>query len=405
MKKKAQKTKVEPAKKQAKRFVRVFNRAQYKIVDGSAYNIEPSSADYRSEDEVLDASKRARLLDITRNLVRNSSLFNTILGQLTTNVVSTCGGKIILNIPDDKLNSSIKESFYSYTRNVDFYTGDTLNHLLKRVLREYVIGGDCVLLYDDCLIEGSGKVLLFESNEIVDVPQAEIVKRYGKGSRISQGKVYSANGRHIGTVVSKSQRGQGEKIDPSKCYYLKKDPNGNWTDSYWFQFSSNWREGRGVSQAASAIATIHQLEDLVQSELMASRRNAQIFCWLTQSQSNEAAVPSVFDAGTDFDSMSDEEIEQAVSQESEDVKTISFNRARENSIIYEALPEGFDAKQLQMNHPNTNVEVMVDWLANRCAATMGLSKVFATGNPDDTNWRSNQLFSYPAIIELQKELE
>ena len=196
--------------------------------------------------------------------MRNSSLFNTILGQLTTNVVSTCGGKVVLSLPNEEANKSIRKAFFSYTRNVDFYNGDSLNHLLKRVLREYVIGGDCVLLFDDGLIENSGKVLFFESNEIVNVPQNVVESHYGKGSWISQGKVYSRNGRHIGTVVSKSQGGiAGWAVDPSKCYYLKKDPNGNPLDCYWFQFSNNWREGRGVSQAASAIATIHQLEDLV----------------------------------------------------------------------------------------------------------------------------------------------
>ena len=58
-----------------------------------------------------------------------------------------------------------------------------------------------------------------------------------------------------------------------------------------------------------------------------------------------------------------------------------------------------------MKHPNDSVQTMVDWLANRCAATLGLSKVFATGNPEDGNYRANQLFSAPAIIEMQKELE
>lgn len=87
--------------------------------------------------------------------------------------------------------------------------------------------------------------------------------------------------------------------------------------------------------------------------------------------------------------MTDEEIEQAVKQENDSVQTISFNKARENSVIYEALPEGIDAKQLQTQHPNTNIEVIVDFLATRCAASLGLSKVFATGNVDETNWRAN----------------
>lgn len=123
-----------------------------------------------------------------------------------------------------------------------------------------MIGGDVVIVFDDGLVEDSGKLLIFESNEIVNVSQSEVEKRYGKGSWISQGKVYSPNGRHIGTVVSKSQKdisSIGGDVDPSKCYFLRKDPNANNLDNYWFHFSSNWREGRGVSQAASSISTIH----------------------------------------------------------------------------------------------------------------------------------------------------
>ena len=381
-----------------------LNKGRYKIVDGSQYMIEPSTVDNRTEDEVLDSSKRAKLLDLTRNLVRNSSLFNTILGQMTTNVVSTVGGKIVLNFPNSYINDSLKRSFFDYTRNVDFYSQSNLNTFLKRILREYIIGGDCVLLFDDKLVEDSGKILFFEANEIVDVPLEEVQKRYGKYATISNGKVYSANGRHIGTVVSKSQRGKTE-ADPKACYFLKKDPNASSLENGWFHFSSNWREGRGVSQAASAIATLHQLEDLVQSELMASRRNSQIFCWLTSQNRTEEQLPSAFDDNTDFESMTDEEVEQAVKQEAATVQTISFNKAKENSVTYEALPEGITAQQLQMNHPNSNVQVMVDWLANRVAASLGLSKVFATGNPEDGNWRANQLFAYPTIVEFQKQLE
>ena len=116
--------------------------------------------------------------------------------------------------------------------------------------------------------------------------------------------MYSQNGRHIGTIVSKSQCG-AEIADPAKCYFLKKDPNASSLDNGWFHFSCNWREGRGVSQAASAIATIHQLEDLVQSELMASRRNSQIFCWLAQEKNVQEELPSAFDA-SDVEGMTDE---------------------------------------------------------------------------------------------------
>lgn len=92
-------------------------------------------------------------------------------------------------------------------------------------------------------------------------------------------------------------------------------------------------------------------------------------------------------------------------EEAEEEKVISFKKAVENSVVYEQLPEGFEAQQLTMNHPNTNIQTVVDWLANRCAAAMGLSKIFATGNPTDVDYRANQLFSWPAITEFQKQLE
>ena len=64
----------------SKRLPRIKARGRYNIVDGSSDMIEQSSAENKTEDEVLTPYRRARLLDLTRNLVRNSSLFNTILG-------------------------------------------------------------------------------------------------------------------------------------------------------------------------------------------------------------------------------------------------------------------------------------------------------------------------------------
>ena len=108
-------------RKSASKKKKFLNRGQYKIVDGSQYMVQPSTIENRTEDEILDSTKRAKLLDLTRNLVRNSSLFNTILGQMTTNVVSTVGGKIVLNVPNEQTNDILKRHFFEYTRNVDFY--------------------------------------------------------------------------------------------------------------------------------------------------------------------------------------------------------------------------------------------------------------------------------------------
>lgn len=99
-------------------------------------------------------------------------------------------------------------------------------------------------------------------------------------------------------------------------------------------------------------------------------------------------VPTGFD---DVEDMTDEEVENAAKSQAEMTQTVSFNRAKENSIVYEALPEDYDAKQLDTKHPNESVETIVNWLAGRAAATLGLSRIFVTGSPEDSNFRANQL--------------
>lgn len=113
-------------------------------------------------------------------------------------------------------------------------------------------------------------------------------------------------------------------------------------------------------------------------------------------------VPTGFD---DVEDMTDEEVENAAKSQAEMTQTVSFNRAKENSIVYEALPEDYDAKQLDTKHPNESVETIVNWLAGRAAATLGLSRIFVTGSPEDSNFRANQLLTQGAIVEFQKNLE
>lgn len=109
--------------------------------------------------------------------------------------------------------------------------------------------------------------------------------------------------------------------------------------------------------------------------------------------------------GEDIENMTDDDIKEAVGEVADAEKVVELRRAKESSVGWEQLPEGFEAQQVATSHPNQSVEVMVNFLANRCAATLGLSRVYATGNPSDSDYRANQLFSWPAIAEFQKSLE
>lgn len=193
-------------------------------------------------------------------------------------MVGVNGGKAILDLPDLDTNKELVEKFATFTRSADFFDGYNFNTVLKLIMKNALIGGDCVVMFDDGLFEDSGKILIYESDEIGSTTDEAIVARYGENAHQSQGKVYNGNGRWIGTVVSRSQRGE-EIFAPDKCFFLRRDPDASPFDSLWIQPANVWRpaQGRGVTQAASSIGTIIDLEDVCGFELQAAKKNAQTF--------------------------------------------------------------------------------------------------------------------------------
>lgn len=116
------------------------------------------------------------MLDLCRNQMRNSPTFNGILKQFDFNAIGTKGGKATFMFEAPEL----LEQFKAYTRSCDFFDGLSLNTLLKVILRTYITGGDMVLLFDDGLVEDSGKILVYEPDEIGNTTDAALHQHFGK---------------------------------------------------------------------------------------------------------------------------------------------------------------------------------------------------------------------------------
>jgi len=132
-----------------------------------------------------------------------------------------------------------------------------------------------VLMFDDGLIEDSGKLVIYEPDEIGDTTAEALASHYGQYAKQSLGRVYNGNGRFIGAIVSRSQRG-ADVFDPSKSYFLRRDPDASMFDSFWMMPRNVFRvaQGRGVSPMAASLATILDLEDLCGFELAAAKKNS-----------------------------------------------------------------------------------------------------------------------------------
>lgn len=257
---------------------------------------ERGMVEYRDEDEILNAYGRGQMLDLARNATRNSSTFNGILKQFDLNAVGTKGGKAIFDFAG---GPEIKARFAKWTRDADFFDGLSFNTLLKLILKTYILGGDMVLMFDDGLIEDSGKLVVYEPDEIGNTTPEALASHYGNRARQSLGRVYNSNGRFIGAIVSRSQRGAAI-FDPKQSYFLRRDPDASMFDSFWMMPRNVFRvaQGRGVSPLATSLATILDLEALCGFELAAAKKNSQTLAQVLQdsnASNEEAALPSAFD--------------------------------------------------------------------------------------------------------------
>ena len=267
-----------------------------------------------------------------------------------------------------------------------------------------------VLMFDDGLIEDSGKVIVYEPDEIGNTTEEALVRHYGKSARQSLGRIYNSNGRFIGAIVSRSQRGE-TIFQPDQSYFLRRDPDASMFDSFWLMPRNVFRvsQGRGISPLSTSLSTILDLEDLCGYELAAAKKNSQTLAQVLQdsSESNEdAVVPSTFDEGTDFENMTDEQIEQASKEEVDNqVQTVALERVNAAGCIYQVMPENYKMELLDTRHPNPNISEFINWLATKSAAPFGLSEQFATFMPNGADFRANQLFSERAFEEAQKFLE
>lgn len=280
--------------------------------------------------------------------------------------------------------------------------------MLKLVLKTYVLGGDMVLMFDDGIVEDSGKLVIFEPDEIGNTSDAALHARYGASARQSLGRVYNPNGRFIGAIVSRSQRGM-DVFDPEKSYLLKRDPDASDLDSFWIMPRNVFRvaQGRGVSPMSSSLATVLDLEDLCGFELAAAKKNSQTIAQIVQSEPpDEAEVPSAFDAGTDFSGMTDEEIEAAAEIEQQSrVQTVTLDKVKSAGVIYQVLPENYRMELIDTKHPNQNMPEFIRFLAGRSAAPFGLSEQYATLRSQGNDFRAEQLLTQPVFHEAQKFLE
>ena len=366
------------------------------------------------EDEALPSSERLRLIAMARDMARNSAMMNGFLKQLELNVGGNVGGKASFKFGEEYKASAVimREAFAEWAAACDFFDGNSLGKLLRIALKTKYLTGDAVFLFDDGIVDDSGKILLFEGDSIASLPDS-FFRAHFPGYTQRQGIIKDSFGRKVGAIVSATQRGRAtfEPYLEGKLavWPLLRAPGAEWIDSPFYIYSNTYRanQGRGTPNVASSIDAIIDVEDMTKYELQSSKKNAQTLATITR-KSEQAPMGDGLDQNIPElqEDATEEEISEAIRSIAEDVEPRA-EVLEGAGVLYDVLPADVQMNLLDTKHPNSGMEGFVGFMTGRIGWANGMASFYASGKADKSfsAVRGEQMLTWPMFEDEQHDLE
>lgn len=371
------------------------------------------TAETKSEDGLLPTVKRVNLIASQRDSFRNSTFSPATAQQLQVNVVGNVGGHLALTTDDEKFNTEAARRFQKWARHCEFTNGISLNELLQLVLIQLTHnGGDFIAVFDDGIICNSGKVKIYESDEIKPLVKKDwdklVKSRQYRGCTQSNGIVYDKFGRIVGAFVGSNR--EAKEFTADECLQLRLETPGDFDSSNWIFVGQRWRvnQGRGVATSTHITNTLRDLEDTKQSEVQAGKLNSAVGILVKDS-----AATSMGGAGSDA-SAAFSGGQSAPAGLTED-EMADYQRSlagagqvlREGgSAVVRAAP-GTDVSSFNTERPSTSTVEFIKTLEGACATVFGFGLTYVTLDPNTSfsAFRGAMVLARLSFEKLQKKLE
>ncbi|MEN6360052.1 MAG: phage portal protein [Smithella sp.] len=380
------------------RTARVFGK--YDATEGNRLRRQPVR-EHKSEGELYDMSKRLLGCNLGRDLERNYSPAKGMLHQFRVNVVGSLG-KIRINADGGEEATAWFNEIWS--KDCDFRDDMDWSTLLQNILISELRDGDVLAVVDDNLIEDTGKIITWESDQIVPVNEKLLeASRFGKqGVSQDNGMLRDKWGRVLGYACT-GKRGL-TVID-------NKDDVTFWTRQQARLAKNPWRlnQGRGIPSILTPATNFIDLYEILTSELMSAKRAAKQYAFVKRDN-----------AVTDWDSPASapEFLAENDGRVASDVATDGANQATHTAKNYEKL-EGFtggltdyldplDSVEFpKLDHPNSSLAPFLEVVHGYSGSALGMARAYAILRADSsyTAFRGDMIMTWVTFYWMQKQLE
>lgn len=375
-------------------------RAEYDVLKTNRLRRKPS-AETKTEGQIYDPTKRAQGANIGRDIERNYAPGRGIILQFRNNVVGSLG-KMRVNVEGGE--EAAKWFNSDWSKNCDFRDDTHWSYILQNVLASCLREGDMLAVFDDGLIEDSGKLITWESDQIVPLSDQALKASRFPGAVQDGGILRDKMGRILGYVTT-GKRGLAQISDIADATIFSRDnavmPRAPW----------RLNQGRGIGPMITAAASFLDLYEMISRELQSAKRAAAQYAFIQR----EDAVDDWDTPGSHPEYLPENDGKTASDVASEGANSTTNPEARN----YEAL-EAFTGGHTDYgdpsdkivfppaDRPNVNMAAFDEFILCRAGAAFGLARAYSLLRADTsyTAFRGDMIMSWSgAFYPLQKWLE
>tara|TARA_Y100000310_G_scaffold333780_1_gene412048 strand:+ start:2746 stop:4323 length:1578 start_codon:yes stop_codon:yes gene_type:complete len=404
------KTTTERAQEKRERAKLEFETARYKRAtrlmkwDATEPNRlrEQPRTEKKDEGGIYDITKRLKGCNLGRDLERNYSPAKSMLHQIKVNVVGSLG-KLRINLDGDEGTEGTEWFNEVWSKDPDFRTDTDWSTELQNILGSEIREGDMLTVFDDDLIEDSGKLMTWEADQVVPVSDEVLkAKGYGEGFVQDNGIIRDSWGREVAYCAT-GKRGIKLIDDPAQVTIWKRGQAR--------LVRNPWRlnQGRGTPSLLTPSTNFIDLYEILSCELMTSKRAAKQYAFVKRA-----------DAVTDWDDPGSgpEWLPENDGQTAAEVDAEGANQTTKTARNYEKL-DSFtgglmdymdphdDVQFPDVTRPNKDLAGFLEAVIGYGGSAMGLARAYTILRADSsyTSFRGDMILTWVTFTWLQKHLE
>lgn len=246
--------------------------------------------DRGSEEAEFRIYDRMYAITLGRDMHRNQARFVALEDQISSMTAGTVRCQI--NTPDRAWNSAAEYYFNKvFAKDCMLTIPRThLSELCQQLVSSVIREGDALVVIDDGFARDSGKLLVYEADQLVGMAPADF-DRYYPGCRQEAGVILDDVGAIVGYITSAVRIRDDMQIRPNTLSVLPIDKCMVYSTDQAILLAARYRPGqiRGVPEMLPVSICLDDADEMVKSELLTSKMGSKNYATVYESESTQQA--------------------------------------------------------------------------------------------------------------------